>query len=167
MVRTIGLILTLAYFSAIAAAQSSPDPLDACAQLTDANARLTCFDREMQRRHATTAVAPTTATTPTVPTMATAPAAPPKAASATATAAADQKHSDDYVGLEGKQLHMKLKEQGIEPEPERIKPIVATVTRVLPRPDNEYALELDNGQTWEQAENKASFYIKPNETVHN
>jgi hypothetical protein len=153
MIRAIGLVLTLGCFSALEAAQGSQDPLDACAQQTDANARLACFDHEMQRRHTTTSASakPATQGTP-------ASATPPAAAVA-------QKRADDNVGLQGKDLQKKLKEQGTQTEPEAVKPIVATITRVLPRPDNQYAFELDNGQTWEQAESKADFYVKPHEAV--
>jgi hypothetical protein len=150
-------ILTLGALPAIAAAQSSPDPLDACTKQTDATARLACFDREMQRRHATA---------PTAPTATSAPAATstPATTAAPAAAAAIQQHADENIGLEGTQLHKKLKEQGVEPNPEPVKPIVSTIARLLPRPDNEYAFELDNGQTWEQAESK-TLNVSPNDTV--
>jgi hypothetical protein len=152
MIRTIGVMLTLVTLSAIASAQDSPDRLDACVTLTDATARLACFDHEMQRRHTTARTTPTTPATP--------------AAAATPTAAAaDQKRADENVGLQGKQLHMKLKEQGIQSKPEPVKPIVSTIVRLLPRPDNEYAFELDNGQTWEQAESKSGLNVNPHETV--
>jgi len=137
MIRTIGVILTLGCLPAIASAQNSPDPLDACVKQTDATARLACFDHEMQRRHA----------------------APPT------TPAADQKHADENVGLQGKELHMKLKEQGVQSKPEPVKPIVSTIARLIPRPDNEYAFELDNGQTWEQAESKSGLNVNPHDPV--
>jgi hypothetical protein len=166
MLRTIAVILTLGALPAIAAAQGSPDPLDACAKQTDATARLACFDHEMQRRHATTPAAtstpaatgrPAATTTPTV-------TATPAATAAPATAAANQQHADENIGLEGTQLHKKLKEQGVETKPEPVKPIVSTIARLLPRPDNEYAFELDNGQTWEQAESK-TLNVNPHDTV--
>jgi hypothetical protein len=78
-------------------------------------------------------------------------------------AATTQKRAQDNVGLEGPKLHKKLKAEGIAVEP--VKPIVATITRLLPRPDNEYAFELDNGQTWEQAESKTDLYVKPHDSV--
>ncbi len=80
-----------------------------------------------------------------------------------AAAATYQKRAEDNVGLEGKGLHEKLKEEGIAVEP--VKPIVATITRLLPRSDNEYAFELDNGQTWEQSETKPGLYVKPHDSV--
>jgi hypothetical protein len=168
MLRTIAVILTLGALSATAAAQGSPDPLDTCTKQTDATARLACFDHEMQRRHATTPTTPATtpaatgtraATTP--PTVTATPAATP---AAPASAAANQQHTDENIGLEGTQLHKKLKEQGVETKPEPIKPIVSTIARLLPRPDNEYAFELDNGQTWEQAESK-TLDVNPHDTV--
>jgi hypothetical protein len=168
-------ILTLGALPAIAAAQSSPDPLEACAKQTDATARLACFDREMQRRHATAPTTPAATSTPaatgrpaatTTPATATTPTvtATPAPTAAPATAAANQQHADENIGLEGTQLHKKLKEQGVETKPEPVKPIVATIARLLPRPDNEYAFELDNGQTWEQAESK-SLNVNPHDTV--
>ena len=168
MLRTIAVMLTLGAIPAIAPAQNSPDPLDTCTKQTDATARLACFDHEMQRRHATTPTTPTTtpaatgtraATTP--PTVTATPAATP---AAPASAAANQQHADENIGLEGTQLHKKLKEQGVEPKPEPVKPIVSTIVRLLPRPDNEYAFELDNGQTWEQAESK-TLNVNPHDTV--
>jgi hypothetical protein len=164
MLRTIAVILTLGALSATAAAQGSPDPLDTCTKRTDATARLACFDHEMQRRHATTPTTPAAtgtraATTP--PTVMATPAATP---AAPVSAAANQQHTDENIGLEGTQLHKKLKEQGVETKPEPIKPIVSTIARLLPRPDNEYAFELDNGQTWEQAESK-TLDVNPHDTV--
>jgi hypothetical protein len=141
MLRTIAVILTLGALSATAGAQVSPDPLDACAKQTDAPARLACFDHEMQRRHTTTPTTPATTTTP-APTAATAiptTKATPAATAAPATAAANQQHADENIGLEGTQLHKNLKEQGVETKPEPVKPIVSTIARLLPRPDNEYA----------------------------
>lgn len=80
-----------------------------------------------------------------------------------AAAATIQKRAQDNVGLEGPELHKKLKAEGVAVEP--VKPIVATITRLLPRSDNEYAFELDNGQTWEQAESKTDLYVKPHDSV--
>lgn len=80
-----------------------------------------------------------------------------------AAAATTQKRAQDNVGLEGPQLQRKLKAEGVAVEP--VKPIVATITRLLPRSDNEYAFELDNGQTWEQAESKSDLYVKPHDSV--
>jgi hypothetical protein len=167
MIRTIAVIVALGALPAIAAAQSSPDPLDACAKQTDATARLACFDHEMQRRHAIpSAAASAPAATPTPPNATTIPAgtAAPTASAGPATAAANQQHTDENIGLEGKELHKKLKEQGVETKPEPVQPIVSTIARLLPRPNNEYAFELDNGQTWEQAESKA-LDVNPHDAV--
>ena len=80
-----------------------------------------------------------------------------------AAAATTQKQAQDNVGLEGAELHKKLKAEGVAVEP--VKPIVAIITRLLPRSDNEYAFVLDNGQTWEQAESKTDLYVKPHDSV--
>lgn len=166
MIRTITVILTLGALPAIAAAQGSPDPLDACVKQTDATARLACFDHEMQRRHATTPAATSTPAATGSPAATTTPTATatPAATAAPGTAAADRNHADENIGLEGTQLHKKLKEQGVETKPEPVKPIVSTIARLLPRPDNQYAFELDNGQTWEQAESK-TLSVNPHDTV--
>jgi hypothetical protein len=160
MIRTITLIVTLGVLPVIAAAQSSPDPLDACVKQPDATARLACFDHEMQRRHATTPAATSTPAATGRPAATTT----PTATATTGTAAADQNHTDENIGLEGTQLHKKLREQGVETRPEPVKPIVSTIARLLPRPDNQYAFELDNGQTWEQAESK-TLNVNPHDTV--
>lgn len=131
MVRTIGLICMLGLVTMPALVQAAEDPMEVCSRQGEDSARLACFDREMQRRHAALATV--------------------------------QKRTEDNVGLEGKELHQKLKEEGVTVEP--IKPIVATVVRLLPRPDNEYAFVLDNGQTWEQAEVKSDLYVNPHDSV--
>ena len=163
MIRTIAVILTLGALPAIAAAQGSPDPLEACTKQTDATARLACFDHEMQRRHSTTPAATSTPAATGSPAATTTPTATATTA-APGTAAADRNHADENIGLEGTQLHKKLKEQGVETKPEPVKPIVSTIARLLPRPDNQYAFELDNGQTWEQAESK-TLDVNPHDTV--
>jgi hypothetical protein len=132
----------------------------------------------MQRRHAIPAAAasapaptstPNATTTPAAASTPSAIATPtakatPSAPTAPATAAANQQHTDENIGLEGKELHKKLKEQGVETKPEPVQPIVSTIARLLPRPNNEYAFELDNGQTWEQAESKA-LDVNPHDAV--
>jgi hypothetical protein len=158
MARALGLLLTLGCCAAVTAAQGAQDPMEVCYQQSDTAARLACFDHEMQRRHAGAAVQ---ATPPAAPAAATPTTVTPTAAPRTAAAA--KRPADDNVGLEGVALTRKLKEEGVQPEP--VKPIVATVNRLLPRPDNEYAFELDNGQTWEQAEAKADLYVDRHDSV--
>jgi hypothetical protein len=139
MRRMIG-FLSAAALATTAAAQSAPDPLDACAQKADAAARLACFDKEMQRRHAPH-------TTPT--------RTPPAAA----------RQADDTVGLEGTQLRKKLHEKGIEADKPKPQPMVAQVQRALSRPDHRYTLVLDNGQVWEQVDSQAGLFIQAHEPV--
>jgi hypothetical protein len=139
MTKTIGLIIGLGLFSSLALAQSKQDPLEACYQQPDGAPRLACFNREMQRRQAATATTPATGSTAATP-------APP-----------------DTVGLQGSELRKKLKDEGVKPEP--VKPIVATVVRVVPRPHSEQAFVLDNGQTWEQTESMENLDVKLHDTV--
>jgi hypothetical protein len=149
MTKTIGLVIGLGLFSTVALAQSKQDPLEACYQQPDGAPRLACFNREMQRRQA----APASGATATTP----APApAPPAAATA-------KKPADDTVGLQGNELRKKLKDEGVKPEP--VKPIVAKVVRMVPRPHSVQAFVLDNGQTWEQVETMDNLNVKLQDTV--
>jgi hypothetical protein len=165
MLRALGVVLLLGCFGASAAEQCAPDTLEACVKQTDASARLACFDKEMQQRHVAgrTPAASAPATAAHVASTAGATATTPVASVAAPLAAAAPKPPDDNYGLQGQQLQNKLKEQHAKPPP--LQPLAATVKRVLPRPDNEYAFELDNGQVWEQAESKSNMNIKPQDAV--
>jgi hypothetical protein len=156
MTRTMGLLISLGLFSSLALAQSKPDPLEACYQQPDGAPRLACFNREMQRRQAagsTTVPAGGAATTARQSSTAAAPAAP----------VSDAKVAADTVGLQGSALRKKLKEEGVSSEP--VKPIVAKVVRMVPRPHSELAFVLDNGQTWEQVETLDGLNVKLEDTV--
>jgi hypothetical protein len=179
MRQIIGFLVVTA-ISTVAAAQSS-DPLETCAQKSDAAARLACFDQEMQRRHATNVpreapppaaaaaataapgIAPSTTAppAPAVPAAVAAAAAAP-AAAGSATAAS---HADENVGLEGAQLRKKLREQGVVEESHKPNPIVAQVTRAVEHPDSRYTFVLDNGQVWEQVESKPGLFVNTHDTV--
>ena len=141
MRRMIG-FLSATTLSMLAMAQSPSDPLEACAQKSDAAARLACFDQEMQRRHTTNA----TRTTPT-------PEPPAK------------KPTDDTVGLTGSQLRKKQRDEGIVVERPKPADIVAQVSRAVPHPDHRFTFFLDNGQVWEQIETQQGLYVDKNEAV--
>jgi hypothetical protein len=145
MRRLIG-FLAATGLSVTAAALAPPDPLEACAQKADSNARLACFDQEMQRRHTTNATreAPVSKAAP----------APPTPAPASAT-----------VGLAGSQLHKKQQEEGIVVEHPKPSPIAAQVSRAVAHPDHRYTFYLDNGQVWEQVETQQGLYVDTNEAV--
>jgi hypothetical protein len=151
---------------AIAPAQQASDPLEACYQLADSAAQLTCFRQEMQRRHALTAQQATT----TAPAPAPA-AAPSSAATQTFTptprsaaiAPAARPQGDDTVGLDGRQLSIKRKQEGIEAP--TIKPIVAGLTELKQRPGHQYYFELDNGQVWESTDAQSDLFLGPHESV--
>src|ERR1700733_14215673 len=96
---------------ATAVAQESTDPMEVCYRMSDRDARLACFDNELQRRHAL--VAPEPPTPPTAPAATSAPAA---TGAATSVNTAKQRPVDDTVGLDGRQLIIKRKELGIQPE---------------------------------------------------
>jgi hypothetical protein len=151
MGRILGLLLALGYGCATALAQGSTDPMEACSQLSDANVRLACFDREIQRRHAAAASANSPANA--------APASPASPAAPTVS----QKPVDDTIGLDGKQLLIKRKEEGIAPAPPTH--IVAVLAQLRPRPGNQYYFELDNGQVWESTDNQGPLLLGRRETV--
>ena len=158
MTKTMGLLISLGFFSTLALAQSKLDPLEACYQQPDGAPRLACFNREMQRRQA--------AGSTRIPAAAAATTAPQSATGATATAAppaGDAKVAADTVGLQGGALRKKLKEEGVSSEP--VKPIVAKIVRMVPRPHSELAFVLDNGQTWEQVETLDGLNVELQDTV--
>jgi len=158
MGRIFGLLLALWYCSATALAQGSTDPMEACSQLSDANARLACFDHEIQRRHAAAASTHSPANAaPASPASATAPAAD------TPARAVSQQPADDTIGLDGKQLLIKRKEEGIAPAAPTH--IVAVLAQLRPQPGNQYYFELDNGQVWESTDNQGALLLGRHETV--
>ncbi len=151
MTRTIGLLL-LGYCFTTALAQGSPDPMEACSQVSDAGARLACFDREIQRRHR--------ATTGTPGPAAAAPAAP---AGQPPAAGARQKPVYDTIGLDGRQLSIRRRQEGIAPAAPTL--IVAGLRQLQPRPGHQYYFELDNGQVWESVDNQGHLLLGAHETV--
>jgi hypothetical protein len=132
--------LLLGQFPATVLAQDPTDPMEVCYRMSDADLRHACFDQEMQRRHSAAAVG--------------AGSSAPR--SATVGPA-------DTVGLDGRQLIIKRKEAGIQPEP--VKPIVAALTALKPRPGHLYYFELDNGQVWESTDSEADLFVGPHEKV--
>jgi hypothetical protein len=151
-------ILILAQSSVIAVAQESADPMEACFRMTDPDARFACYDREMQRRHAV--APPGSRIAPPAPAGADAPATLPGTPNITT---AINRPIDDTIGLDGKQLILKRKEEGLKPEP--IQPIVAAITALKERPGHLYYFELDNGQVWESTDGEPELFLGPHETV--
>jgi hypothetical protein len=130
-------------------AQEATDPMEVCYRMADADQRHACFDQEMLRRHTAGSKAAATHATPAAP-------ATPAKSSTSATPA-------DTIGLDGKQLIIKRKEAGIQPEP--VKPLVAAIARLTSRPGHLYSFELDNGQVWESTDTQGELYLGPHETV--
>jgi hypothetical protein len=139
-----------------AVAQETPDPLEACSQVSDATARLACFDREIQRRHAAVAGAGSAAIAAAAAAAAPAPAPIP-------AAVAGHQPVDDTIGLDGKQLSLKRRQEGITPAAPTL--IVAGLTLLQSRPGHQYFFELDNGQVWESTDNQGQLLLGPHETV--
>jgi hypothetical protein len=153
----IGMLL-VAHTSATAWAQQNADPMEACFRMTDPDARFACYDHEMQRRHAV--AAPHAGNAPLAPSSAAAPTATP---GTTAVTPATKRPIDDTVGLDGKQLSLKRKEEGIKPV--QVQPIVAALASLKPRPGHLYYFELDNGQVWESTDSEPNLLLGSHETV--
>ena len=133
-------LLMCGQWCATAVAQESTDPMEVCYRMSDADLRHACFDQEMQRRHSAAA-------------NGAANSAPRSAPVGPA----------DTVGLDGRQLIIKRKELGIQPEV--VKPMVAAIARLRPRPGHLYYFELDNGQVWESTDSESDLFLGPHETV--
>lgn len=149
-------VLLLGCLATMAWAQQATDPMETCYRLTDPAAQLACFKQEMQRRHAAargTSVAPVTPVAPVASVVPVEPAVP----------AATHTPADDTVGLDGRQLRIKRKEEGIQAP--TVKPIVATLTQLKSRPGHQYFFELDNGQVWESTDAEPELFPGPHETV--
>jgi hypothetical protein len=160
-------LLIFGPFAAIALAQQSNDPMEVCSGMSAPEARLACFDNEMRRRHASAARGPTGAAG--APPAAVAPVAQvamsaPALTSATPSGtAAKQTPPDDTIGLDGRALMLKRKEEGIQPE--AVKPMVEVIAKLTPRPGHLYYFELENGQVWESTDTEPDLFLGPHETV--
>ena len=135
--RYIPSLLLQGCLAATAWAQGTTDPMETCYRLTDPGVQLACFKQEMQRRHAV--------------------------ARGTGVTTVTHTPSDDTIGLDGKQLRIKRKEEGIQPP--TVKPIVAALTQLRSRPGHQYFFELDNGQVWESTDAEPNLFPGPHETV--
>jgi hypothetical protein len=171
------LLLVLA--SAIAApqvfAQTLPASVIACADETDVLKRLSCYDREVSRYRAHPAASTTAPPGTTAPAAASAAGsaagagAPPASASATAAPPASRPSSAsgtratsagtaspaDQQAEFGMNGELKRKEQGpnVAAEPAKLEQLTARITSLAYKPHGESILTLDDGQTWEEAEN--------------
>jgi len=147
-----GLALALGCLCAIARAQSAVDPIDACAGIADANARLACFDRMAQQRRST-------ASRPTQP----APVPGSAPAATRAAPASGQQPVDDTVGLDGRQLSLARRKEGIRPA--AVPSIVASLAALEERRGHQYSFRLDNGQVWESTDTQPALFLRPHQTV--
>ncbi|HTV78235.1 MAG TPA: hypothetical protein VMF03_08255 [Steroidobacteraceae bacterium] len=163
MKRTVGLLALLGYGCATALAQGTADPMEACSRIGDAGARLACFDQEIQKRHAATDAARVAPTPAPAAAPAPAPAARTQAPATPSPAAASRPPADDTIGLDGKQLSRKRREEGIAPAAPTL--IVAGLRQLDSRPGHQYYFELDNGQVWETVDNQGQLLLGAHETV--
>ena len=114
--------------------------MEVCYRMSDADLRHACFDKEMQRRHS----------------------AAPNGAGSSAPRSATVRPADT-VGLDGRQLILKRKEEGIQPK--AVQPMVAVIATLMQRPGHLYYFELDNGQVWESTDTVGDLFLGPHETV--
>ena len=129
-----GAATAIALMSSVANAQP-PDAFDACAGTKDPTARLACFDRQVAARHAAED------RTSAIPSVRPAP---------TQVVDSDVGHNASVGGHRA------------QPAPSAA--IVATIVKVIPRRPLISAIELDNGQIWEQSEAKR-LSARPHEKV--
>jgi hypothetical protein len=146
------LALALGCVVASAPVQGAVDPIDSCAGIGDASARLACFDRLAQQHRAAVSRPPV----PT-PSASSAPMPPPDAP------ASSTKRVDDTVGLDGKQLAIARAKAGIQPE--QLPRIVAALAELQQRPGHQYYFRLDNGQVWESTDTQPDLFLRPHQTV--
>jgi hypothetical protein len=151
-------LLMFGPFPATALAQESTDPMEVCFRMSAPKARLACFDNEMQRRHALAARGPTSAPVAPAATF-----APPLTSATTGVNAAKQTPPDDTIGLDGKQLILKRKEEGIQPE--AVEPMVEVIAKLTTRPGHLYYFEFENGQVWESTDTAGDLFLGSHETV--
>jgi hypothetical protein len=152
--------MRLAYFlllwsasAATAFAQTSSDPIDACAGVKDDSARLACFDRQTALKHAAPAGAPQA-----VAAQPQAGGAPrPSAAAPTAQPAPPQPSvTEPNAGFAN------IDTPNTRPRPA---PITATITQFVPMPGGDVAFRLDNGQLWQQTDSRSYLNAHVNDHI--
>ena len=149
------LLIALVVLPDLAWSEGSPVSNVACADIKDDAARLKCYDSLAARQRAAT------------PAM----KQPAEAAATAASApvrkpAASVDSSDPKFGLQGQALR-KTQERTSPHEGPVEKPtaLVARVASVSQQPGFNLSLVLDNGQVWEQAEQRSDVLIQPNDPV--
>jgi hypothetical protein len=145
---SVTLVLSLAAAQAPVHA-ASPDPLTVqlkrCASLTEASARLACYD-------ALAGLAPSATTAGAAPSP-----APGGSQAGTPSSAAPGAPPAEEFGVHNGPLEVKR-------GPVREKRMLAVVSTVSNRPNGELVVRLDNGQVWVQLE-AANFPVKPGDHV--
>jgi hypothetical protein len=152
-------LLSFSLHAKVALTQTASDPMEVCFRVSDAAARLACFDSEMRRRHAAATPAPAVVAAPApapaasppaisqVPAFAAAPAPAPAIAAAPAPAIAPAPPSTAA---------------SLTPAP---KPLVVALARLIPHPGHIYVFELENGQAWESTESVSDLFMGAHELV--
>ena len=159
----VGIAIVLSLAAALAPVRaSSPDPLAAqlkrCASLTEASARLACYDTlaGTAASSATTAGTAGVAPSPAAGAPPSTSAAPAAAAASGAPPASSAPPAEEF-GVHNGPLEVKL-------GPVRDKHMLAVVSTVSNRPHGELVVRLDNGQVWVQLE-PSNFPLKPGDHV--
>jgi hypothetical protein len=157
-IRVLFCLLVFGRCCAAAVGQEAADQMEVCFRMSDRDAKLACFDHEMQRRHALAARGPTAA--PTAPAATSAPLA---SSAITNVNTAKQGPPDDTIGLDGRQLIIKRKEEGIQPQ--AVKPMIAVIAKLVARPGHLYNFWFENGQVWESTDSEPDLFLGPHENV--
>jgi hypothetical protein len=152
------LALTLAAAGVASVQASTPDPLSAqlkhCVSLTDASARLACYDA-LAGFSASNQVAPPTQASGSI---AAAAGSPSSATAGIAATGAQPAQSNTEFGVHNGPLEAK------RITPQREKHLLAVVSGVSSRPRGELVVTLDNGQVWMQLE-ATNYPLKPGDHV--
>jgi hypothetical protein len=144
----------------------SNSALEACAKLSDDQARLACFDREAaaQTAHeghaAATAAAATAA--PAAAAVGVAAAAPAAATAAAPVAAAPKLSEEQKMGLTPARIQELEKPPGAPPP---LKELSLKIQSNTTDGNGHQVFTLENGQVWRQVEPDTRFSVHPGDTV--
>ncbi len=165
MKLSLALLTALAVLPDLAWSQGTPVSSVDCADIKDDAARLKCYDLQAARQRAAAPAVKQSAVAAAAP----APTQTPIAAVAPAvtSSSASTDSSDPKFGLQGQVLRKTQERAAPHKGSDEKKPaaLVARVASVSQQPGFNLSLVLDNGQVWEQAEQRSDVLIQPNDPV--
>jgi len=138
-------------------AAAPADSLAACGEVTDSQARLQCFDRELAKSRPAAATPPRAAASSAAPASAVPPAAAPAAASTIAPAAA----ASAAASFGNEQLALKDQQKV-----EELRVMHASLSSQKELGSSRtYNLFLDNGQVWRHENSHLGSYLREGEAI--